>query len=43
MKNNSHVITHHNLASNIAASLEFAGSPYLSKVQLIYLQKSARI
>ena len=43
MKNDSRDVAHCNLASDIATSLEFAGSPYLSKVQLIYLQKSARI
>ncbi len=43
IKNNSCVVAHRNLASNIAASLEFAGSPYLSEGQLIHLQKNARI
>lgn len=43
MKNDSRVVAHRNLASDIAASLEFAGSPYLSEGQLIHLQKNARI
>ena len=34
MKNDSRVVTHHNLASDITASLEYAGHPYLSKGQL---------
>ena len=42
-KNDSRVIAHRNLTSNIATSLKYAGSPYLSEGQLIYLQKSARI
>ena len=42
MKNDSRVVAHRNLASDIAASLEFAGSPYLSEGQLIHLQKKCK-
>ena len=42
MKNDSRVIAHRNLASDIAPSLEFAGSPYLSKGQFIHLQKKCK-
>ncbi len=42
MKNDSRVVAHRNLASDIAASLEFAGSPYLSKGQLIHLQTKCK-
>ena len=42
MRNDSRVVTHCNLASNISTSLEFAGSPYLSEGQLIHLQKKCK-
>ena len=42
MKNDSRVVAHRNLASDISSSLEFAGSPYLSEGQLIYLQKKCK-
>ena len=42
MKNDNLVISHWNLMSNIATSLKFAGSLYLSKGQVIHLQKMCK-